>query len=83
MEQLLLTHPQIEDAAVIGMQDEQFGQRLKAIVRLTPQAETTEEELLQWLRSRLARFQMPKEIIVVDDLPYTSLGKLDKKLLKS
>ncbi|RUT47177.1 AMP-dependent synthetase [Paenibacillus anaericanus] len=83
VEQLLLTHPQIEDAAVIGMQDEQFGQRLKAIVRLTPQAETTEEELLQWLRPRLARFQMPKEIIVVDDLPYTSLGKLDKKRLKS
>lgn len=61
VEQILLTHPQIEDAAVIGMQDEHFGQRLKAIVLLTPQGELTEEELVQWLRSRLARFQLPKE----------------------
>jgi acyl-CoA synthetase (AMP-forming)/AMP-acid ligase II len=82
VEQVLLTHPQVEDAAVIGIQDEHFGQRLKALVVLVPQAETTKEELLKWLRSRLARFQMPKEIIFVDHLPYTQLGKLDKKLLK-
>jgi fatty-acyl-CoA synthase len=82
VEQVLLTHPQVEDAAVIGIRDEHFGQRLKAIVLLAPQAETTKEELFEWLRSRLARFQLPREIIFVDHLPYTPLGKLDKKLLK-
>lgn len=82
VEQVLLTHPGVEDAAVIGIRDEHFGQRLKAFVLLAPYADTTREELFEWLRSRLARFQLPKEIIFVDHLPYTPLGKLDKKLLK-
>ncbi|TJY39651.1 AMP-dependent synthetase [Cohnella pontilimi] len=81
VEQILLTHPRVEDAAVIGIQDEYFGQRLKAVVVLAPQAGMSKEELLEWLRSRVARFQMPNEIIFVDQLPYTPLGKLDKKLL--
>lgn len=81
VEQLLITHPQIEDVAVIGISDEHFGQRLKAIVQLAPQTDTTEEELFEWLRPKLARFQMPKEIIFIDHLPYTALGKVDKKLL--
>lgn len=82
VEQIMLTHPLVEDAAVIGISDEYFGQRLKAFVLLAPQAEITQEELMAWLRARLARFQMPKEIGFVDRLPYTPLGKLDKKLLK-
>ncbi|HZG16997.1 MAG TPA: AMP-binding protein [Candidatus Bathyarchaeia archaeon] len=82
VEQLLLTHPQVEDAGVIGIHDEQYGQRLKAFVVLDPHVKMTAEELFEWLRSRLARYQMPKEIIFVDQLPYTSLGKKDKKLLE-
>ena len=82
VEQILLTHPLVEDAAVIGISDEHFGQRLKAFVLLAPHAEATQDELLEWLRARLARFQLPKEISFVDHLPYTPLGKLDKKVLK-
>lgn len=80
VEQILLTHPQIEDAVVVGIADEHFGQRLKAIVQLFPDGTLQEEELLQWLRSRIARYQMPKEIVIVDHLPYTSLGKLDRSI---
>lgn len=82
VEQVLLTHPQIEDGGVIGVSDEHFGMRLKAFVLLKPEAEIKPEELIEWLRPRLARFQLPKEIVLVNDLPYTSLGKLNKKLLK-
>jgi fatty-acyl-CoA synthase len=81
VEQILLTHPQVEDAAVVGMHDEHFGQRLKAFVQLAPDAGVTGEELSEWLRPRLARFQRPKEFVFVDQLPYTPLGKLDKKKL--
>ncbi|MGO4495671.1 AMP-binding protein [Paenibacillus sp. 2RAB27] len=81
VEQILLTHPLVEDAAVIGVADEHFGQRLKAWVQLVPGADTTKEELLDWLRARVARFQLPKEISFVEHLPYTPLGKLDKKAL--
>jgi len=82
VEQVLLTHPLVEDASVIGVNDEHFGKRLKAFVLLAPGAETKTDEIMEWLRPRLSRFQIPKEIVLVDDLPYTSLGKLDKKQLK-
>jgi len=82
VEQILLTHPEVETTAVVGISDEQFGQRLKVYVQLIPYAAMTEEDLQGWLRSRLARFQMPKEIIFVEEMPYTAIGKLDKKQLK-
>lgn len=82
VEQVLITHHKIEDVAVIGVIDEQFGQRLKAFILPIKNATVTNEEITTWLRSRLARFQMPKEIIMVEEMPYTSLGKIDKKLLK-
>ena len=82
VEQVLITHHEIEDVAVIGVMDEQFGQRLKAFILPIKNATITNEEITIWLRSRVARFQMPKEIMMVEEMPYTSLGKIDKKLLK-
>jgi len=82
IEQVLMKHPQVEDAAVIGISDEIFGQRLKAFILLERDANFSKEELIEWLRSRVARFQVPKEITFVDNIPYTPLGKLDKKQLK-
>lgn len=82
IEQVLINHPEIEAVAVIGISDENFGQRLKAFVLLAKNTDITQEELYEWLRSRVARFQLPKEIIFVDSMPYTSLGKLNKKQLK-
>lgn len=82
VEQVLINHPQVEDAAVIGISDESFGQRLKAFVLLAKDANITKEELFEWLRSKVARFQLPKDIVFVDNMPYTPLGKLDKKQLK-
>jgi fatty-acyl-CoA synthase len=82
VEQVLIKHPLIEDVAIIGVTDNQFGQRLKAFVLPVKNANLTEKELLDWLRTRVARFQLPKEIKFVDNMPYTTLGKLDKKQLK-
>lgn len=82
LEQVLIHHPEIADVAVVGISDEQFGQRLQAFVHPVKHAGITKEELLEWLRPRVARFQMPKEIVFVEQLPYTHLGKIDKKRLK-
>jgi len=82
VEQVLRNHPQVEDVAVIGINDEAFGQRLKAFVLPVENSNLTKEELLEWLRPRVARFQMPKEIVFVKQMPYTALGKLDRKHLK-
>lgn len=81
LEQVLIMHPLVEDLAVIGMSDEEFGQRLKAFV-VVENTSVSEEELLEWLRSRTSRFQLPRTIIFVDRIPYTELGKQNKKLLK-
>jgi acyl-CoA synthetase (AMP-forming)/AMP-acid ligase II len=82
VEQLLITHPQVEEAAVVGVHDEDFGQRLKAFVVPVEGADLTEEKLTQWLKARVARFQVPKEIAFMDSMPYTPVGKMDKKRLR-
>ncbi|WP_207892516.1 AMP-binding protein [Paenibacillus pinisoli] len=81
LEHILIQHPHVEDLAVIGIPDEAFGQRLKAYVQLVPESRQNAEQLMEWLRSRAARYQMPKEIILVEQIPYTQLGKRDKKQL--
>ncbi|MGD6830934.1 AMP-binding protein [Sutcliffiella halmapala] len=82
VEQLLITHPQVEEAAVVGIHDEDFGQRLKAFVVPIEGAELTEEKLTQWVRARVSRFQVPREIAFMDSMPYTPVGKMDKKRLR-
>src|SRR5690606_14440388 len=78
---ILFLHPAIEDLAVVGVSDPVFGQRLKAFIQLKNGVKETPEEIKHWLKGRAARFQMPKELVIVDQLPYTAIGKLDKKIL--
>ena len=82
IEKVLINHPLVEDVAIIGVSDEDFGQRLKAFVHLFKDVIITEAELFEWLKPRVARFQMPKNIIIVNEMPYTPLGKHDKKQLR-
>jgi fatty-acyl-CoA synthase len=81
LEHILFQHPFIEDAAVVGVPDEQFGQRLKAVVQLKPGTDIDAETLIEWLRPRAARYQIPREIVIVDRIAYTPLGKIDRKQL--
>lgn len=81
IEQLLIQHPLVEAVAVIGICDEQFGQRLQVFVQPV-NVHLTKEALMEWLRPRVARFQLPKDIVFVTSMPYTTLGKLDKKQLR-
>ncbi|MEO3946922.1 AMP-binding protein [Gorillibacterium sp. CAU 1737] len=84
VEQVLRRHPLVADAAVIGVPDEAFGQRLKGFIVPLPGASLTADELLAWLRAgRLARYQMPRELVFREELPYTPLGKPDKASLKA
>lgn len=78
---VLYLHPAIEDVAVLGISDPIFGQRLTAFIQLKAEEKASPEEMRQWLKLRAARFQMPKEVVIVDELPYTAIGKLNKKAL--
>ncbi|MEM6755251.1 MAG: fatty acid--CoA ligase family protein, partial [Cyanobacteria bacterium P01_C01_bin.38] len=82
LENILIQHPDIESVAVVGIPDEVFGQRLKAVVVLKPDAMLTLSELQGWLKPRVARYQMPAIIEWSDALPYTTLGKIDKQALR-
>ncbi|EKU99827.1 acyl-CoA synthetase (AMP-forming)/AMP-acid ligase II [Leptolyngbya sp. PCC 7375] len=71
----------IEAATVLGMPDEAFGQRLKAVIVAKPGSMLGASAVRDCLKPRVARYQMPGVIEFQAELPYTSLGKLDKKAL--
>jgi len=82
LENILLQHSDIAAAVVFGIPDVEFGQRLKAIVVKRPGAILNPACLQDWLKPRVARYQMPAVIEFRDELPYTALGKPDKKALR-
>jgi fatty-acyl-CoA synthase len=82
LENILTQHPEVDSAAVFGIPDQEFGQRLKAVIIKKPDTTLDPSTLLAWLKPRVARYQMPAIIEFRNELPHTSLGKLDKKSLR-
>ena len=83
-ENLLVTHPTVMDAAVFGIPDDDMGQSVKGVVQLVHPDDATEElaeELLTWLRERLAHYKCPRSISFEETLPRTDTGKLYKQSL--
>jgi fatty-acyl-CoA synthase len=82
VEDLLADHEAIEEAAVIGVQDEEFGQRLKAFVvirgNLTLDAKTVQE----YVKTNLARYKAPRDVVFLDELPRNATGKVLKRELR-
>jgi acyl-CoA synthetase (AMP-forming)/AMP-acid ligase II len=81
VEELLVGHDAVADAAVFGVPDPDFGQRLAAMVVLKPGASAPEDELRDYVKAHLARYKVPREIAFVDQLPRTSTGKIQRRKL--
>jgi fatty-acyl-CoA synthase len=81
VEDLLADHDAVDDVAVIGVDDEQFGQRLKAFVVRAPGAKAGADELKEHVRANLARYKVPREIEFLDELPRNATGKILKREL--
>jgi fatty-acyl-CoA synthase len=82
VEELLAGHAAIREAAAVGVQDERFGQRLKAFVVLREGSELTEDEVKDYVRENLARYKIPREVVFVGELPRNSTGKVLKRELE-
>ena len=83
-ENLLVIHPRVLDAAVFGIPDEEMGQSVKGVVQLVDPSGASDEfaeELLQWLRERLAHYKCPRSLSFTEQLPRTDTGKLYKQSL--
>ncbi len=82
VESVLLRHDAVQEAAVVGMPDEKWGESPHAFVVLRAGQQATEEELRTFLRDRLAHFKCPRAVHFVADLPKTATGKVQKYVLR-
>ena len=82
VEQALASHSAVLECAVVAMPHERWGERPKAFVVLRDGAEADADELIEHVRTRIARFKAPHEIVLVDALPKTSTGKVQKFVLR-
>ncbi len=82
VEKTLAAHPEVAEASVIGVDDDQFGQRLAAFVVLTDGAAATPDVLKQHVRENLANYKVPRDITILDELPRGSTGKIVRRELQ-
>ncbi|GAA4748603.1 long-chain fatty acid--CoA ligase [Gordonia alkaliphila] len=82
VEQVLLSHPDVDDAAVIGLPDPKWGEGVTAVVSLRAQASVSADDLLAYCRDRIAHFKSPRRIEFLDVLPRNATGKLLKRTLR-
>jgi len=81
VEDCLHRHEAVEDVAAIGVDDEDFGKRLRAFVVLRSPDSACEDELKAYVKSNLARYKVPREIVFIDELPRNATGKVLKREL--
>ena len=82
VEELLGSHDSIQEVAAIGVDDDKFGQRLKAFVVLRQDANLSEDEIKGYVKDNLANYKVPREIVFIDELPRNHTGKVLKRELK-
>jgi acyl-CoA synthetase (AMP-forming)/AMP-acid ligase II len=82
VEQALSQHSAVNEVIVIGLPDEKWGEIVCGVVVTAPGQEVSEDELIQFCGPRLSAYKKPKKIEFVDHIPRTTVGKLDKKVVR-
>ena len=86
VEEVLKRHPQVRDAACVGVPDARWGEAITAMVELATTAQAaaaaTAAELVAWVKSDLAHYKAPKHVLFVEDLGRAANGKLDYRALR-
>jgi fatty-acyl-CoA synthase len=79
---VLVEHPDVREAAVIGVPDDEFGQRLKAFVVVKEGAELDADAVREHVRNNLARYKVPRDVEFLDQLPRNATGKVLRNSLE-
>jgi long-chain acyl-CoA synthetase len=82
VEEVMMKHADISMVAVVGIDDEKLGEEIKAFVVKRKNRDTSEEQIKEWTKERIARYKYPRSVEFVDELPMSASGKILKKLLK-
>ena len=82
LENELMAHPQIKEAAVIGVTDDKWGERPLACVVLEEGAQLSPQEIIDFLGGKVAKWQLPDRVEFIEEVPKTSVGKFSKKTLR-
>jgi long-chain acyl-CoA synthetase len=82
IEEVLLTHPAVSLAAVIGVPNESHGEEVKAYLILKEGQSATPEEIIAWCKEQMANYKYPRLVEIRESLPMTATGKILKKELK-
>ena len=83
LENEIMAHPKVAEAAVIGVKHPKWQERPMACVVLKPGEELTKDEVLEFLEPRVAKWWLPDDVVFIDEIPKTSVGKFSKKDLRS
>ena len=83
VEDALVQHPAVQMAAVVGRPSERHGEEVVAFVSLAPDAQATADELIEWAREHIGGYKYPREVRVVDAIPLTAVGKIDRKAVRA
>jgi len=82
VEKVILEHPNVQEVSVIGVPDPKFGEGIKAVCVLKPRAKLTEQELIDFVGGRIARYKKPGYVVWVDSLPKKEDGSIDRQRVK-
>jgi long-chain acyl-CoA synthetase len=82
IEEVMIKNDKIAEVAVIGVPSEQWGESVKALVRLQPELEATPEEIIEWCSGKMAGYRIPRSVEFVADYPRTAAGKIQKAELR-
>ncbi len=82
VEDALLEHPAVVGAGVVGRPDARRGEEVVAFVELSEPSAVSEAELVEWARARIGGYKYPREVHIIDAIPLTAVGKLDRKALR-
>jgi long-chain acyl-CoA synthetase len=83
VEDVLLEHPAVLVAACVGKRDPESGEEVVAVVQLAPGQEATGAELVEFAKGRMAKYKYPREVVVLDAVPLTSVGKINRKAVRA